>query len=169
MKLFLVCLSIFKTLETCKNIPWVIEPSSSFSLFRICKRWAVNLSSYQNPSVAAYKLLQRLHHLLPVLCLLKVGVASSISFLHKKKKKHRMYFSLPPFIASQQPGQLSIFGCFLIRFFGTAFVFSAAQSQPVLAFLPGFVEGALKTRNDEIQINMICGLSLAAHICLTGK
>lgn len=134
---------VFATLETCKNIPWVIETSSSFSLFRVYKIWAVDLSSYQNPSVAAYKLLQRLHHLLPVLCLLKVGVTSSVSFLHKKKKKQDVFF-LPPFIALQQPLQLSIFGCFLIHFFGIACIFSAAQSQPVLTFLPGFVEDASK-------------------------
>lgn len=84
---------VFDTLETCKNIPWVIKTSSSFSLFRVYKIWAVNLLSYQNPSVAAYKLLQRLHHLLPVLCLFKVGVTSSVSFLYKKKRKKRMCFS----------------------------------------------------------------------------
>lgn len=37
--------------------------------------------SYQDLSVAAYKLLQRLHHLLPVLRLLEVGVARPIRFL----------------------------------------------------------------------------------------
>lgn len=37
--------------------------------------------SYQDLSVAAYELLQRLHHLLPVLRLLKVGVARSVGFL----------------------------------------------------------------------------------------
>lgn len=144
---------VFDTAETCKNIPWVMETSSSFSLFRLYKIWAVNLFSYQNPSVAAYKLLQRLHHLLPVLCLLKVGVTSSVSLLHKKKKKQDVFF-LPPFIALRQPGQLSIFCCFLICFFGTAYVFSAAQSQPVFTFLPGFVEDASKTSNGEIQINI---------------
>lgn len=41
--------------------------------------------SYQDLSVAAYELLQRLHHLLPVLRLLEVGVARSVGFLHTKR------------------------------------------------------------------------------------
>lgn len=49
--------------------------------------------SYQDLSVAAYELLQRLHHLLPVLCLLEVGVARSVGFLHTKRTK-RVYSSV---------------------------------------------------------------------------
>lgn len=41
--------------------------------------------SYQDLSVAAYELLQRLHHLLPVLRLLEVGVARSVGLLHTKR------------------------------------------------------------------------------------
>lgn len=48
------------------------------------------LATYQNLSVAIYKVHQGSHHLFPVLCLLKVGVTSSISFLEKKENIRRL-------------------------------------------------------------------------------
>ena len=51
------------------------------------------VETYQNLSVSIDKVLQSLHHLLSVFCLLKVGVAGPVSFL-QKKKEDKIQFSL---------------------------------------------------------------------------
>lgn len=90
--------------------------------------------SYQDLSVAAYELLQRLHHLLPVLRLLEVGVARSVGFLQTKRTK-RVFF--PPLLA--QPGRS--------RFSQVTPGFFTAAAQPPRVLTPrglGFADRALE-------------------------